>query len=152
MIITVDSNILLSIFAKDSLFEKSFHLLEQFNRHHYIINDCIYLELAVHFQNLELLNNALNTLEVDHVEHYEMNYEELVAAWTAYIRRKIFVCTSCGKVINPVCPLCKQKVALRQRILADFIIGGFALANSDGILTLDSQYYKNYFPQLKILA
>jgi hypothetical protein len=57
-----------------------------------------------------------------------------------------------GKVINPVCPLCKEKVALRQRILADFIIGGFALANSEGILTLDFQYYKNYFPRLKILA
>jgi hypothetical protein len=29
--------------------------------------------------------------------------------------------------------------------------GGFALVNSDAIMTFDPTYYKNYFPQLTIL-
>jgi hypothetical protein len=30
------------------------------------------------------------------------------------------------------------------------LIGGFALENSNGIITLDPAYYKNYFPELTI--
>ena len=39
----------------------------------------------------------------------------------------------------------------RQRVLADFLIGGFASANSDSLITLDPTYYRNYFPALAIL-
>ena len=64
MIITVDSNVLLSIFSKDSLYESSSLLMEKYNTHEYIINDCIYLELGVHFPSLEKLDESLSTLEV----------------------------------------------------------------------------------------
>jgi hypothetical protein len=78
MIITVDSNVLLSIFSKDSLYKQSAALLEKYSSHEYIINDCIYLELGVHFSNLELLNKSLDILEVSLIEGYEMKYEEVV--------------------------------------------------------------------------
>jgi len=150
VIITVDSNILISVFSRDSLYEKSTGLLEKYSSHEYIINDCIYLELGVCFSSLKLLDASLNTLEISLVEKYERNYGETVSAWEKYLKKKKFVCPSCGKVINPICPHCKHKLSFRQRILTDFFIAGFASANSNGIITLDPIYYKNYFPQLKI--
>jgi len=150
MIIALDSNVPLSVFSKDSLYERSAAVLEKYSSHEYIINDCVYLELGVHFSRLEKLDEALNILEVTLVEEYEKNYEEVLQGWMTYLKRKKFTCSHCGKSTNPVCPECQQKVSFRQRILTDFFIGGFASANSSGIITFDPTYYKGYFPQLKI--
>lgn len=150
MIITVDSNVLLSIFSKDSLYKQSAALLEKYSSHEYIINDCIYLELGVHFSNLELLNKSLDILEVSLIEGCEMKYEEVVNAWKKYLKKKKYFCPSCGRGINPVCPKCQQRLTFRQRVLTDFFIGGFASTNSNGVITFDPTYYKNYFPKLKI--
>ena len=150
MIITVDSNVLLSIFSKDSLYKQSSALLEKYSSHEYIINDCIYLELGVHFSNFKLLDGSLETLEVSLIEEHKKNYDVITNAWINYLKKKKFLCPSCGKAINPICPRCTYQLSFRQRILTDFLIGGFATANSNGIITLDHTYYKNYFPQLKI--
>lgn len=151
MNITVDSNVLLSIFAKDTSYESSSILMEKYSVHEYIINDCIYLELGVHFSTLEELDESLGILEVSVFEKYERNYEVILRAWTNYLRKKKFICPACKKNMNPICPKCQHTVTFRQRILADFLIGGFASTNSEGIITLDTAYYKNYFPKLKIL-
>lgn len=63
MIITVDSNVLLSIFAKDSLYKRSSTLMEKYNSDEYLINDCIYLELGMHFPSLEELDESLKILD-----------------------------------------------------------------------------------------
>ncbi len=150
MIITVDSNVLLSIFIKDSLYDKSSRLMEDFSSNEYIINDCIYIELGVNFQSLKKLDEALNTLEVNFIESSDNNYELILQAWSTYLKKKKFVCPACKKTIKPVCPKCQQPQSFRQRIFTDFFIGGFASANSDGIITLDPTYYKNYFPGLEL--
>jgi hypothetical protein len=49
MIITVDSNVLLSVFAKNSLYDKASFLLEKYSANEFVVNDSIYLEFAVHF-------------------------------------------------------------------------------------------------------
>jgi len=64
MIITVDSNVLLSIFTKDTLYDPSSMLMEKYSSHEYIINDCIYLELTVHFPEAANLDETLDILEV----------------------------------------------------------------------------------------
>lgn len=151
MIITVDSNVLLSVFSKDSLYKQTAALLEKYSFQEYIINDCIYLELGVYFPNLEMLNESLDILEISLVEEYETNYKEIVDAWRNYLKKKKFLCPSCGKVVKPICPQCQHRLTFRQRIHTDFLIGGFASANSDGIITFDPSYYKNYFPKLRIL-
>ena len=152
MSITVDSNILLSLFAKDSLYRQSAAFLEKYSAHDYIINDCIYLELGVHFKSLALLDKSLDTLEVTLLEKHESSLPEMLKAWESYLRKKKFVCPACNRSISPECPKCHSPLSFRQRVLTDFLIGGFALANSDGIITHDPAYYKNYFPQLKILS
>lgn len=151
MNITVDSNVLLSIFAKDSLYDHASILMEKFSAHEYIIDDCIYLELGVHFSKLEKLDESLNILEVSVFKGKEIDYEITLSAWKTYLQKKKFVCPSCKKTIHPVCPRCQETLTFRQRILTDFLIGGFASANSDGLITLDPTYYKNYFPELPLL-
>jgi predicted RNA-binding Zn-ribbon protein involved in translation (DUF1610 family) len=151
MIFTVDSNVLLSIFTKDSLYKKAVALLSEYNSGEFIINEFIYLELGVHFQDLKLLDESLETLEVRFVRQSITSYDEILKAWTRYLKKKRFQCPNCGKIINPICPKCNHKQIFRQRILTDFLIGGFASANSNGILTFDPGYYKNYFPQLIII-
>lgn len=150
MNITIDSNILLSVFSKDLLYSKSVALLEKYCSHEYIINDCIYLEVGVHFPNLKGLDASLHTLEIRLIEECERNYDETLNAWRNYLKKKKFVCPSCGESANPICSKCRQRLSFRQRILTDFLIAGFASANSNGIITLDPTYYRNYFPRLRI--
>lgn len=151
MAVTVDSNILLSIFIKDSLYQQSAALLEKYSANEYIINDCIYLELAVHFNRTEKLNEVLDILEVRLLDKLDVNYALLLEAWSSYLKKKSFICPFCKNLIKPVCPECGSIQSFRQRILADFFIGAFAVTNSQGILTLDPAYYRNYFPDLPIL-
>lgn len=151
MIITVDSNILLSIFAKDSLYDQAAGLLEQYSPHEYIINDVIYLELAVHFGGLKKLNQVLNMLEVTLLAEEQKNHASTLGSWIAYLKNRKYQCPDCGKSARPVCSKCGSTIKVRQRILADFMIGAFAQTNSDGILTFDTRYYRSYFPKLHIL-
>ncbi len=150
MVITVDSNILLSIFIRDSVYERSAALLDKYSSSEFVINDCIYLELGVHFDGFQRLEDALDILEVKLIRQPDMEYSLILKAWTTYLKRKTFVCPSCKKSIDPVCPDCGTVQSFRQRILVDFLIGGFASKNSQGILTLDTAYYKNYFPELTV--
>jgi hypothetical protein len=151
MIITVDTNILLSIFKKDSLFEQASYLLNKYNTNNYIINDSIYLELGIHFQDFERLDEVLNVLEIRLIDNDQTEYQVILRAWTDYLKKKKFICPSCKKTIKPICPNCQTPQSYRQRILTDFFIGGFAMKNSNAILTLDPTYYKNYFSELRIL-
>jgi hypothetical protein len=150
MLITVDSNVLLSVFAKDSLYDKATSLLEKYSSNEYIINDCVYLELAVHFADIKLLDETLNSLEVNLVKGENKDFNEILKGWTGYLKNKRFHCPHCGKTVTPRCPRCQSTLKFRQRILTDFLIGGFAQANSSGILSLDTKYYKSYFPELLI--
>lgn len=49
------------------------------------------------------------------------------------------------------CPSCNAPVPGRDQILADFLIGGFALTHCEGILTRDRGIYKKYFSDLKTI-
>ncbi len=150
MIITVDSNILLSIFTKDSLYGRSAALLQKYSVYNYVINDCIYLELGVFFPYLKQLDDALDLLDVQVEYPGRTDPQVIAAAWKKYLSKKSFTCQACKKTIQPVCPKCGRQLSFRQRVLADFLIGGFAYLHTDGIMTHDTSYYKNYFPRLKV--
>ena len=152
MIITVDSNILLSIFANDSQCNQALSLMKKHCRHDYIINNIIYIEIGLHFNELPVLDQHLKTLDVTLVENVRINYSRVVAAWKRYIEKRTYTCPSCGIISGFVCPTCNTRISFRQKILPDFLIADFVIENSDGILTLDPQMYKNYFPNLRVFA
>jgi len=59
--------------------------------------------------------------------------------WMKYLKRKTKI----------KCPECGHKLDLREHVLSDFYIGGFALTQCDAILTRDRGIYKKYFPDLR---
>lgn len=59
--------------------------------------------------------------------------------WTAYLKRKP----------KMKCPSCRQVLEQRAHFLSDFLIGGFASAECEAILTRDRGIYQTYFPDLK---
>lgn len=59
--------------------------------------------------------------------------------WMKYLKKK--------KVKQ--CPSCKATIPGRDKMLADFLIGGFALTHSDMLLTRDRGVYKTYLKDLK---
>lgn len=89
--------------------------------------------------------NELSTFLNDHrIKVMEIDLESALTAserWMKYLKNKR----------SRRCPSCKTPIPGREKILADFFIGGFALTHSDQILTRDRGIYKTYFSDLKKL-
>lgn len=150
MIITVDSNILLSIFSGDSLCNRAMSLMKRHREHDYIINDIIYLETGFHFPDLPIFDQKLDILEVTLVENSGMNSGRILNAWKKYLKRKTFTCQNCGEILGPVCPSCGNEISFRQKILPDFLIADFVLENSQGIMTFDPHFYSSCFKGIRV--
>lgn len=150
MILTVDSNVLLSIFSADSLYRDACTLLKKYKDHDYVINDVIYLEIGVFFNDLSILDSYLNLLEIDRLKNVELDPQRIIFAWRTYLKQKQYVCPQCQKTIAPECPSCHTPLSFRQKVLPDFMIADFVMAYSDGMMTFDPKYYRNYFPAIRI--
>ena len=150
MILTIDSNILLSIFSADTLYRDACVLLNKYKDHDYVINDIIYLEIGIFFDDLSTLNSHLNLLEIDRIKSVELDPKRIISAWKAYLKQKQRVCPQCQKAIVPECPSCHTSFPFRQKVLPDFMIADFVLEHSDGMMTFDPKYYRNYFPAIRI--
>ena len=155
MIITIDSNILLSIFANDSQYNQATSLMKKYYRHEYIINSIIYIKVGLHFDELDILNQYLKTLDVTLldvtlIENIHINYSKFITAWKRYLEKRTYICPSCGIITGFVCPTCNTRASFRQKILPDFIIADFVIENSDGIITIDPNYYRNDFSKIRI--
>jgi hypothetical protein len=150
MILTIDSNVLLSIFSADSLYRDACTLLKKYKDHDYVINDIIYLEIGAFFNDLSILDSHLNLLEIDRLRKVELDPKRIIFAWRTYLKQKQYVCPQCQKIIAPECPSCHIPLSFRQKILPDFMIADFVMSYSDGMMTFDPKYYRNYFPAIRI--
>jgi hypothetical protein len=150
MILTVDSNVLLSIFSADSLYQDACSLLIKYKDHDYVINDVIYLEIGVFFNDLSILDSYLKLLDIERLKNVELDPQRIISAWRTYLKQKQFVCPQCQKTIAPECPSCHTPLSFRQKVLPDFMIADFVMACSDGMMTFDPKYYRNYFPAIRI--
>lgn len=151
MILAIDSNVLLSIFSADSLHQDAAALLRKYKDHDYVINDIIYLEIGVFFDDLSVLDSHLTLLEIDRLKNTEIDPIRIIFAWKKYLKQKRYVCPQCQEAVAPECPMCHTPLSFRQKVLPDFMIADFVLAYSDGMITFDPKYYRYYFPAIRIL-
>ena len=130
MITAVDTNVLLDLFVRDSIFEPQSRarLADAYDRGAIVICDVVYAELAPTFRDRAALEDALRTIDV------QVSPIDTPIAWEAGTRWGRY----------------RRAGGPRQRILADFLIGAHAAVTADALLTRDQGFYSSYFPELGV--
>ncbi len=155
MTTAIDTNILLDILIPDPFFQNtSKEALEKaLSRGRLLVGEIVYAELAVHFPTSDMLRNFLRETGIALVASAPAALEEAAVRWKRYLKNKArnVVCLKCGRPVQCSCLHCGQSLQFRQRILADFLIGGQALTQADGLLTRDRGFYRSYFKELRLI-
>ena len=129
MITSVDTNVLLDVFASGSPHHSQSQawLIDAYDRGAILVCDVVYAELVPAFGDRSSLDGALREVNaaispIDTAIAYEAGLR-----WARY----------------------RQAGGPRERIIADFLIGAHAIANADTFLTRDQGFYSTYFPELQ---
>jgi predicted nucleic acid-binding protein len=128
----VDSNVLLDVFARTSLWwEWSLRLLEDAALYGpLLINDVIYAETSIRFQNVQDFDKAL---------------AEAGVTMTPIPRPALFLA---GKAFTKY----RNAGGTRSGVLPDLFIGAHAQVEQLPLLTRDTRRYRSYFPTVSLIA
>jgi len=151
MNVVVDSSVLLSIFAEDSLFQKSKSLLLKYHSENLCIHHFIFLELRNFFESDRELQEKLDILEIDYIRDYHPDSNFIIPIWKKYLKNRRHFCPECGKETSLFCQHCGSNLGFRQRILTDFLVADFAHQKGGYLLTHDQGFYRTYFSEVKVL-
>lgn len=156
MVTAVDTNILLDILIDDKkYFAMSKRLLDaSLLKGALVICEAVYAELASQFDSKKELDGFLNETGIRLINSNSKSLYYASEAWKRYLmnRGESFICPKCGYQQEIKCGICNIRFSVKQHILTDFIVGGFAVEQADILLTRDRGYYKTYFKALKILG
>ena len=154
MINAIDTNILLDILIPDETHSlSSKQLLDRcLEKGCLVICEVVYAELSSQFPSERELRNFLLDTGIRLVPSSREALYLAGERWKKYTRKKErkIRCPFCGERISITCPKCHRIVGLRDRILADFIIGAHALLQAELLLTRDRGFYNTYFEELRI--
>jgi len=154
MITAIDTNILLDILIPDEAHSlSSKQLLDRcLEKGQLMICEVVYAELSSQFPSEKELKNFLFDTGIRFVPSSREVLYLAGERWRKYARKRgrNIQCLSCGERISIACPKCHQTVALRDRILGDFIIGAHAFLHAELLLTRDRGFYHTYFKELRI--
>lgn len=114
----------------------------------------VYTELAANFPSPQEAASFVHGLRLQEEGFSSEALFEAASAWKRYTARRgnDIQCPRCGRRLILHCPTCGAPLTWRQHILADFLIGGYALRQADCLLTRDAGYYRTYFPDLGLIA
>lgn len=132
MITAIDTNILVDILEPDPVFGPlSKKMLSKcINEGSIVACDVVWSEIAtVYYKNF---NKLLESLKSINLEYSPLNKDSSLKAaeyWHKY----------------------RTKGGKRERIVADFLIGGHALIQADRLLTRDRGFYRKYFKGLAVI-
>jgi predicted nucleic acid-binding protein len=128
----VDTNVLVDVLEDDPVWAdwSVAQLRAQAQVHRLVVNPVIYAELALTFQAVEALDEALEALEIPMLE---IPKPALFLAGKAFVRYR-------------------RTGGTKQSVLADFFIGAHAAVAKLPILTRDTRRYATYFPSVRLVA
>ena len=133
MITAIDTNILIDIFEPDPEFgQASKQALRRCLQEGSVIAcEVVWAEVVTAYSSKN--KQVVDILSGIGIEYSAMTLEaalEAAACWYAF----------------------RKNSKVRDRIVADFLIGGHALILSDRLLTRDRGFYRDYFKRLKIIS
>ncbi|HEV2602083.1 MAG TPA: PIN domain-containing protein [Microvirga sp.] len=128
----VDSNVVIDVLAAPSAWRawSTERLLEWVERGPLIVNDIVYAEVSVGFEEQALLDRSFADLGL---ERRPMSPDVLFAAGKAFRRYR-------------------QSRGSQAAILPDFLIGAHAAALGTPLITRDPRRFGTYFPTLTLVT
>ncbi|MBL1277639.1 MAG: PIN domain-containing protein [Ectothiorhodospiraceae bacterium] len=129
--VLVDSCVLLDLFTNDANWaDWSEDILEQYSQTNSLyINSIVYTEVSIGFEKVEEVEQAVSVLGI---KVLEMPREAL------FLTGKVFL-------------KYRKNKGTKNSPLPDFFIGAHASVSKFELITRDSDKYKKYFPQVKLI-
>jgi hypothetical protein len=150
-----DTNALLALLYDDSYADASERELRRaYRAGKLVVAPIVYAELAAdgHFATRDELDQFLEDFSIQLVDPSPDALFEAGVQFQRYVDRRPdgLQCPSCGAKQAVHCEDCGAALAPRQHIAADFVIGGHAVSDTDGLVSFDSGFYGTYFPSLTV--
>jgi predicted nucleic acid-binding protein len=155
VITAVDTNALLALLYDDSHADASETALRGAYRDgRTVITPIVYAELAAdgHFESASELDLFLEDFSIQLLEPSRKALFEAGERFQRYAERRPdgLQCPSCGTEQRVRCETCGEALTPRQHIAADFVIGGHAAVDCDGLVSFDTGFYSTYFSEVAI--
>jgi len=155
VITAVDTSALLALLYDDDHGDESEAELRRVYREgRVVVTPTVYAELAAdgRFDSASELDQFLEDLSIRLDEPSRAALFRAGEQFRRYTARRPdgLQCPSCGAKRTVRCEACGEALAPRQHIAADFVIGGHAAVDGDGLLSFDSDFYETYFPSVTV--
>lgn len=155
MTTAVDTNALIGLLYDEEYADESERALrDAYQRGRVVITSTVYAELAAdgQFETTADLDQFLADLSIQVVTPSREALFRAGQQFQRYTQRRPegLQCPSCGTNRVVHCGNCGEGLAPRQHIAADFLIGGQATVDGEGLISFDSAFYETYFPSLTV--